>query len=56
VIAAVFLFPRTTAPPRAPTMLDPSPLPTVEAAPGRTVAVLPTDNPDITVLWFFQER
>jgi hypothetical protein len=27
--------------------------PTVEAPAGRDVAVLPTSNPDITVLWFF---
>ncbi len=28
--------------------------PVVEAATGETVAVIPTDNPDITVLWFFR--
>ena len=27
--------------------------PLVEAAPDRNVAVMPTANPDITVLWFF---
>ena len=27
--------------------------PLVEEAPGRDVAILETDDPDITVLWFF---
>lgn len=27
--------------------------PTVQSAPGRNVAVIPTDNPDITVVWYF---
>ncbi len=29
------------------------PAPTVVSAPGRNVAVIPTDNPDITVVWYF---
>ncbi len=30
------------------------PLPLVQSSPDRTVAVMQTENPDITVLWFFQ--
>ncbi len=29
------------------------PVPTVEASPGHDVAVIPTDDPDITVVWYF---
>jgi len=28
-------------------------VPTVEASPGHDVAVIPTDDPDITVVWYF---
>jgi hypothetical protein len=28
-------------------------LPLVESSPGRDVAVMPTNDPDITILWFF---
>ncbi len=27
--------------------------PIVEAAPGHDVAIIPTDNPDVTVVWYF---
>lgn len=53
-IAVVFLWPRPPRPlpgTRMPTpAIDP---PAVEAPAGHDVAVLPTSNPDITVLWFF---
>jgi hypothetical protein len=39
------------APTAASTQLGPPP--TVESAPGRDVAVIPTDNPNITVVWYF---
>jgi len=37
-------------PPASPT---PSPRIAVTAPPGRSVAVLQTDNPDVVVIWFF---
>jgi anti-sigma factor RsiW len=55
-IAGMLLLPGPAAPPPPTAAADPYRLPTVESASGRTVAVLPTDNPDITVLWLFQER
>ncbi len=44
-----------TAPPGVGTSpaLSNQALPTVEAAPGHDVAVIPTDNPDVTVVWYF---
>ncbi len=46
--------------PGAPGPVAPTPMavastapPTVESAPGHDVAVIPTDNPNITVVWYF---
>ncbi len=53
-IAALLLVPGRPAPlPPTATVATAEPLPTVESAPGQTVAVFETENPDITVLWFF---
>jgi len=53
-IAALLLLPDRPAPlPPVATVATAAPLPTVESAPGQTVAVFETENPDITVLWFF---
>jgi anti-sigma factor RsiW len=53
-IAALLLLPGRPAPlPPLATVATTTPLPTVESAPGQTVAVFETENPDITVLWFF---
>ncbi len=61
VLAAVLFrpVPRPTAPSAGPVPdLGPAPgleadLPLVESTPGNEVAVLPTADPDITILWFF---
>ncbi len=50
---AGLLFLPGDAPLQAPRTITLGPPPLVEAAPGQNVAVLPTANPDITVLWFF---
>lgn len=52
---AGLLFLRPDAPPPVPLAraAQAAPPPLVESAPGRDVAVLPTSDPDITVLWFF---
>jgi hypothetical protein len=54
-IAALLLLPERPAPlpPLATVATATTTLPTVESAPGQTVAVFETENPDITVLWFF---
>jgi anti-sigma factor RsiW len=53
-IAALLLLPGRPAPlPPLATVATTTVLPTVESAPGQTVAVFETENPDITVLWFF---
>ena len=53
-IAALLLLPGRPPPlPPPATLATRAPLPTVESAPGQTVAVFETENPDITVLWFF---
>lgn len=36
-----------------PTAVAANPPPTVESAPGHNVAVIPTDNPNITVVWYY---
>lgn len=55
VLAAVLLrpVPRPTAPSTGPAPGLEADLPLVESAPGNDVAVLPTADPDITILWFF---
>jgi anti-sigma factor RsiW len=53
-ITALLLLPGQPPPlPPVATVAAAAPLPTVESAPGQTVAVFETQNPDITVLWFF---
>jgi predicted anti-sigma-YlaC factor YlaD len=56
-LAAVLLRPPPTPPDRsAASDVSAAALPLVEAAPDRDVAVLPTRDPDITVVWFFPPR
>lgn len=51
---AGLLFVRGDRPlPFTPSVAPQGPPPLVEPAPGQNVAVLATDNPDITVLWFY---
>jgi anti-sigma factor RsiW len=53
-ISALLLLPGRPPPlPPLATVATMTPLPAVESAPGQTVAVFETENPDITVLWFF---
>jgi hypothetical protein len=53
-ISALLLLPRRPPPlPPVATVANAAPLPSLESAPGQTVAVFETGNPDITVLWFF---
>jgi hypothetical protein len=54
-VAALFVAieSRGPAPASGPALAAFDASPVVEPATGETVAVLPTDNPDITVLWFF---
>jgi len=54
---AVLLITRDRIPAPTPTavaLAAAEPPPLVQASSDRTVAVMQTDNPDITVLWFFQ--
>lgn len=56
VIVAVVLVSRAGAPPGVAgpmTLATAEPPPVVAESPAGTVAVIATDNPDITVLWFF---
>jgi hypothetical protein len=39
--------------PAARVVAPPPPPPLVQTMPGQGMAVMPTDNPDITVVWFF---
>lgn len=56
-LATVLLRPSPPPMPgEGPTPRTPSPPPLVEAAPGRDVVVLPTRNPDITVVWFYDSE
>ena len=52
VVAGLFFLPGDR-PLQLPGTLTVGPPPLVVAAPDQNVAVLPTANPDITVLWFF---
>lgn len=53
-VAALLLLPGSPVPPAPEAPAGGTlRLPTVEAMSGQRVAVLETDNPDITVLWFF---
>ncbi len=54
-VGALLLLPGRSLPPPGPELLGPGArrLPTVEAMTGQRVAVVETDNPEITVLWFF---
>lgn len=53
-VALVFLRPAPAPPTDPPPAVSARSIgPDVEAPAGRNVAVLPTDNPDITVLWLF---
>jgi hypothetical protein len=53
-VALVFLRPPSGPSPHPPAAVAAQPTePDVEAPAGRNVAVLSTDNPDITVLWIF---
>ena len=51
-VAGVFFLPGD-APLQVTGTITVAPPPLVEAAPAQNVAVLPTADPDITVLWFF---
>jgi hypothetical protein len=53
-VAALLLLPGRPLPPSfEPPAGRQASLPTVENTSGQRVAVMQTDNPDITVLWFF---
>lgn len=52
-VAALLLLPGREPPTLPAVARAEVPPPVVEAAPGHTVAIMATRNPDITVLWFF---
>ena len=55
VLAGLLLVPRSRTPAPLPTVAPPQAVPLVEAASAGGVAILETDNPNITVLWFFEQ-
>lgn len=54
-LAAVLLVARSPAPAPLPAVAGSEALPLVEASSSDGVAILETGNPDITVLWFFEQ-
>jgi hypothetical protein len=54
-LAGVLLVARRGEPPPLAPVARSEALPTVEAASTGGVAIIETDNPDITVLWFFEQ-
>jgi len=54
-LTGLLLVTRSPGPPPPPAGAPAGALPLVESASAAGVAILETDNPDITVLWFFQQ-